>query len=228
MRDQTGHRQRLKERFLQEGLDSFDEVQALELLLFYAIPRIDVKPLSRLLLDRFGSFPGVLQASREELMTVPGMGQGASAFLQLINQTHRYSLNREQDGPVVLNSVGDCKRYLRAKYFGRRDETVYLLCLDGKRRLINCVLLNQGDLNSSAIPTRKLVEAALCANAASVILSHNHPGGLALPSNEDCRSTSQVGQLLAGLGILLEDHIIMADEDGVSLRESGLYHPPRI
>lgn len=228
MRDQTGHRQRVKERFKKEGLDSFDEIHALELLLFYALPRVDTKPLARALLDRFGSFPGVLEATQEELMNVPGVGDAVATFIRLINATGRYYLTRQKDVPTILNTAELCKNYLRRQYAGRRNETVFLLCMDAKCRLINCYLLSEGDANSASIPTRRLVELALSTNAATVLLAHNHPGGLALPSSEDQLTTQRLSQLLLSMGIILVDHILFSDTEAISMVESGLYRTPKL
>ena len=223
MYDQFGHRDRVKQRFRKEGLDSFDPVHALELLLFYVMPRVDTKPIARALLDRFGSFPGVLEASEEDLCKVPGVGPNTAMFLRLIRETGRYYELRLQDSPVILNTISDCARYLSKHFYGRRVETVFFLALDGKKRLIGCQKLSEGDLHASLIPTRILVDALLSLNASAVVLAHNHPSGLALPSEEDIIVTANIASVLEALDIAFVDHLIFSEDDWVSMVQSGHY-----
>ena len=227
MHDQNGHRERIKSRFRKEGLDSFDPVHALELLLFYAIPRVDTKPMARALLDRFGSFPGVLEASEEDLIKVDGIGENAATFIRLLNATGRYYQLRLQDAPVILNTISECAAYLSQHFYGRRVETVFFLALDAKKRLIACQKLSEGDLNASHIPTRRLVDTLLSLNASAVILAHNHPSGLAFPSAEDKLVTNNIAYVLESLGIAFVDHLIFSENDWISMVQSGLYLPGR-
>ena len=228
MHDQTGHRQRIRDRFKNEGLDSFDEVHALELLLTYAIPRIDTKPLARRLLDRFGSYPAVLEATKEELLAVEGIGESSAVFLQLLNAAGRYYMVRKDDAPTILGSAHACGEYLKRFYYGRRNETIYMLCLDAKCRMLACHMVGEGDVNSVNIPTRKLVELALSTNATTVVLAHSHPGGLALPSAEDVAATYKLSNTLASIGVILADHLVMCEDDWTSMVQSGAYRRPQI
>jgi DNA repair protein RadC len=217
----------MKDRFRAEGLDGFDPVHALELLLFYAIPRVDTKPVARALLDRFGSFPAVLEAPEEELTKVPGMGVNAATFLRLLNATGRYYQTRLQDTPVILNTIYECAEYLTRHFYGRRVETVFFLALDAKKRLISCQKLAEGDMDASLIPTRRLVDTLLSLNASAVILAHNHPSGLAVPSLEDRLVTQKLSTLLDSLGIALVDHLVFSEDDWVSMVQSGFLAPRR-
>lgn len=219
------HRQRLRDRFREEGLDHFSEVHALELLLFYAIPQIDTKPLARDLLNRFGSFSQVLEATEEELLTVKGVGPGVATYLTLLNATCRYQRVNGFKNDVILADSDACGKYLVERFVGRRNETVALLFLDAKCKLRNCQVLSEGDVNSTNIPVRKVVELALAANATSVVIAHNHPSGIALPSKEDVAITRQIAVALGSIGIILADHIVVADNDFTSMTQSGLYSP---
>lgn len=225
MHDQTGHRSRMRDRFRKEGLDSFEDVHVLELLLQYSIPRIDTKPLARELLNRFGSFCAVLEASEESLTQVHGIGVQTATFLRLVNAVGRHYQISLQKSPTVLNSIQDCGDYLSKFFLGRRVETVYMLAMDGKRRLICCQKLGEGELNSTLIPVRKLVEMILSANAAAVVLAHSHPGGLAVPSLEDIQITRNMGKVLASLNVALVDHLIFTEDDWISMVQSGAYFP---
>lgn len=221
----TGHRQRLKEQFLKNGLDGFTEFQVLELLLFYCIPRIDTNPIAHRLIQKFGSLDQVLEASAKELMEVEGVGENAATFLTLLTETSRYYLVRRNEKVKVLTTVAECGHYMLPFFHGRRNETVFLLCLDAKCKVIACRNLGEGSVNSASVPIRRIVETALMCKAVSVVLAHNHPSGLALPSHEDVISTQRTAAALAAVDITLVDHIIVADDDFVTLAQSGRYRP---
>lgn len=220
-----GHRERLKRRFLEEGLEHFDEHQVLELLLFYCIPRQDTNPIAHNLLEHFGSLSQVMEAAPSELKKVAGMGEASATFLSLLNAFNRYYQVNRASSLVILNTLEDCGRYLMPFFYGRRNETVYLLCLDAKCKVLCCKEVGEGSVNSAAVPIRRVVEMALGANATSVVLAHNHPSGIAVPSPEDQLTTRQLAVALAAVDITLADHMIMADDEFVSLRQSGKYNP---
>lgn len=221
----SGHRQRLKNRFLKEGLEHFDEHQVLELLLFYCIPRQDTNPIAHALLEHFGSLSQVMEAPVSELKKVAGMGDASANFLSLLNAFNRYYQVNRTSSLEILNTLEECGRYLMPFFYGRRNETVYLLCLDAKCKVLGCKEVGEGSVNSAAVPIRRVVEMALGANATSVVLAHNHPSGLAVPSDEDQLTTRQLAIALAAVDITLVDHMIMADDEFVSLRQSGRYNP---
>lgn len=216
-----GHRQRLKARFQAEGLDNFTEVQVLELLLFYCIPRKDTNPIAHALIAHFGSLSQVLEASAEELMKVEGMGENAATFLRLTTEVGRYYLVNRTMQATILPTIEDCAKYMLPFFFGRRNETVFLLCLDAKCKVLCCREVGEGSVNSAGISVRKIVETALGVNATTVVLAHNHPSGVALPSGEDVQTTRRIAMALSAVEIHLADHIVVADDDYVSLAQSG-------
>lgn len=216
-----GHRQRLKKRFLEEGLDNFTEVQVLELLLFYCIPRRDTNPIAHELVKRFGSLAQVLEAPVEALSQVPGISENAATLLHLITDMGRYYLVSRSSQNTILSSLNECAAYMVPFFFGRNVETVFLMCLDAKCKVLCCKEVGEGSVNSASISVRKIVETALKANASSVVLAHNHPSGLAIPSNEDIETTRRIAIGLRAVEIHLADHIIVADEDYVSMAQSG-------
>ena len=215
-----GHRARVKKRFLEEGLDSFSDIQALELLLFYVIPRSDTNPIAHALLEHFGSLSQVLEADVEELQKVKGVGESAAVFLTLIPQMGRFYLVDRTKQATILPTLDSCAQYLLPRFFGRKTETVFLLCLDAKCKLLCCKEVGQGGTNSTGISIRKIVETAIGVNASTVVLAHNHPSGLAVPSAEDIQTTRQIAQALRAVDIALADHIIVADDDYVSIAMS--------
>lgn len=220
-----GHRQRLKDRFLKEGLDNFEDLYVLELLLYYCIAQKDTNPIAHALLDYFGSLTAVFQATPEELQKVPGIGPNAATFLTLIPQVGRYYQIKRAEPGDILSTIKQCGDYLVPFFYGRERETVFLLCLDAKCKVLSCKLVGEGSVNSASIPIRRVVEIALNANATTVVLAHNHPSGLALPSADDVQTTLQLSRAMEAVEITLADHIVVADNDFVSLVQSGYYHP---
>ena len=219
------HRKRVQKRFHDEGLDHFDPVHALELLLFYSILQKDTKPIARALLDRFGSYTAVMEASEAELKAVKGIGPGAATFLNVVHAAGRYYQVQKAAEEKILDNVEKYGHYLLQRFYGARRETVYLLCLDAKCKLLSCTMVGEGDVNSANIPIRRMVEIALAANATSVVLAHNHPSGIAVPSREDVLTTRQLATALGAMDIILADHIVVADEDFVSMVQSNYYDP---
>ena len=217
-----GHRARLRARYIEEGLAHFNEIDTLELLLFYAIPRRDTNELAHLLLQQFGSLDGVLGATTGDLCAVPGISENTAVLLHLFNDVARKCEISRQSIRIV-NSSQDAGTFLLPYFYGLRDETVYLLCLDAKGKMLDCRALFKGSANGVAIAIRKIVEVALSVNATSVIMAHNHPGGLALPSAEDRAATLRIRAALQNLDIVLIDHIIVADQDFISMADSGLF-----
>ncbi|MBR4863472.1 MAG: RadC family protein [Oscillospiraceae bacterium] len=224
----SGHRERLREKFLNGGLSAFNEHEKLELLLTYCIPRKDVNEIAHLLINRFGSLLQVLQAPEKELMTVAGVGASVACFLRLMNETHRYLCISQATSKPQMHSYRDYGEYLVSFFIGKRVETVYLLCMDAKGEVIGCYLVSEGSVVSANISIRKLLEIAINCNAATVVLAHNHPGGFAVPSREDKVTTKQIAKALSNAEIVLADHIIVADDDFVSMVQSNAYDPDEI
>ena len=216
-----GHRKRLTERFLRDGLDGFTDIQALELLLFYALPRQDTNPLAHALLEKFGSLDKVLDASVEQLIQVKGIKAHSASLIKLIKEMGRYYEVSKARQERVLTTIDECGDYLKPFFKGRRNETVFLLCLDAKMKVLGCREVGEGSVNYASVPVRRVVEMALEMGASSAVLSHNHPSGIALPSGEDIQTTRRVATALSAVEITLVDHIVVADDDYVSMVQSG-------
>ena len=217
----TGHRERLKQRFLEQGLDGFTDIQALELLLFYSVPRQDTNPIAHKLLEHFGSLSQVLEAPAEELMKVGGIGEHSAVLLSLMNQMSRFYLVDRARREKVLPTIDDCARYMMPYFYGRTNETVFLLCLDAKCKALSCKEVGEGTINSAGVSIRRIVETAIREGASTVVLAHNHPSGIALPSTEDIQVTYRVAAALAAVEVQLADHIVVAEDDYVSMAQSG-------
>lgn len=217
-----GHRERLRQSFLEHGLSGMNDINALELLLFYAVPRRDTNELAHLLLQHFGSLDGVFSASAEELCEVEGIGAYAASLLTLVPEIMKKSRLSKSREIRQIRSSDDAGEYLLPYFMNERDEVVYLLCLDSKRAVICCAEMGRGVVNSVDTSVRRIVEKALKVKACSVIIAHNHPDGLALPSREDDLFTKCLYNALETVGIRLEDHIIVADEDYISVADTGM------
>ena len=218
------HRSRVKKRFMEEGLTNFADHEALELLLFFAIPRIDTNELAHRLLEDFGSLRRVLEAPPEQLMQTDGVGEHTAILLHLVSGMSNKYMTSELPA-TSLGSVEEIGRYLMDRFIGFRDEVVMLLCMDARRVPLVCRIIHRGSVNAAEISVRKVVEAAIAVNATTVILAHNHPSGIAVPSMEDIVTTRRMGYALNAVQITLEDHLVFADRDFVSIRQSGYYDP---
>ena len=216
-----GHRERMKARFREHGAEQFEDHQLLELLLFYALPRQDVNPLAHALLDHFGSLDNLLEASAEELCQVPGVGSNTATLLLLIPQIdRRYQIRKHETRRQILTAeqAGHC---LMPFFRYAREEQVYLMCLDSRRRVLCCKCMARGEADCANVSVRALVETALSRRAAGVVLAHNHTSYVALPSADDLATTRQLKIALEAVNIRLLDHLIIAGDDFVSLADSG-------
>ena len=218
-----GHRERMRKRFITHGLDNFDDHNILELLLFYALPREDTNPIAHKLLEYFGSLAAVFDAPVEALTKIDGIGESTAVLIKLIPQiSRRYLISREKTSDI-LDSTQKAGAYLIPRFYGEQDEVVYMVCMDAKCKVINCKKLFHGSVNSANISIRKVVENALQYKATSVIIAHNHTSGIALPSREDEYTTRKIDEALKMVDIPLIDHIIVADDDFVSLADNGFF-----
>ena len=217
-----GHRARLKKRFLEEGIDSFQDHEVIELLLFYGVPYRDTNELAHRLVEAFGSISGIMDAPYDELRAVSGVGENTAVLLKLIPElSRRYSVSRSTDDRIV-NSSADAGRYLLPHFLGRTSELVLLLCLDAKGKVLGLERISQGSANAAVLDVRKIVSAAIKYGASAVVLAHNHNSGVAVPSREDLLATWKVRSALEGIDVVLLDHIIAAEGDFVSMADSKL------
>lgn len=219
----TGHRERLRRRFFEEGLDSFEGHQVLELLLFQTIPRGDTNLISHRLIQRFGSFSAVLEADPKDVASVEGMGDKAAAFLAMIPQvTRRYFHDRVLRDRPKLNNSEAVAEYLIPLMAGRPEEVFYVLCLDTQCKVVYPALISEGTIKEAVVYPRHVVEVAIRHRAASVIFAHNHPAGTSSPSPQDHHLTRLLVQALGPLDIKVLDHIIVAANQAYSFASEGV------
>ena len=217
----AGHRQRKKEQFRRHGLDAFAPHEALELLLYYAIPRVDTNGMAHALLRRFGSLDGVFRAPVEELMQVEGIGENAALLIRLVPQLYQRSLIELDRPGTIIRDYESAGSFFLKYFWGERTEIVLELCVDGKGRMLGCHRLSQGGSSAAAFNVRDAVRYALADNAVSVYLAHNHPSGYAVPSEQDYAATLTVRERLRTVGVELLDHFVVADNDFVSIASGG-------
>ena len=217
-----GHRRRLMEVYLREGASALTDVELLELLLTYAVPRRDTNPTAHRLLRELGGLHRVFEGTVPVLNSVEGVGPRSAALVTLVRDLWRRSEQARLEGETVLRSMREVGAYLVPRMSGFREERAFLLCLDARCRLILCQELCRGTVNAVNLPIRKVVEAALLCNSTSVVLAHNHTSGSMIPSLEDVEYTRQLSRTLALVDVTLNDHLIIAGRDYLSMRSSGM------
>lgn len=209
----------LKRRFLKRSPDGLEDRELLELLLQFTSK--EPEALADRLLEEFVNIANLMEAEPGNLAPVEGMNEESLILLRLVPELHRrYFLTRSQT-ETRLADTASYGQFLLPYFYGVRDEMVYMLSLDAACKVINCRLIGHGTVNSSNVPIRRLVQEAINANATGVVLAHNHPSGIALPSREDIEVTLQLRKALELVDVVLLDHIVVADDDFVSLRDSG-------
>ena len=216
----SGHRDRLRKKFLDNGFDGMEPHEALELMLFYAIPRKDTNPIAHKLLIDFGSLSAVLDAPIDKLKE-SGLSENCAIYLNMLPHICRMYMDDRHNNKEKIIDIDNVGEKVKHKFLGRNYEAVVLLLLDTKLKEVYCGVINKGSVSASEIYIRKVIELAVAYNARYAVLAHNHPSGLALPSNDDIATTQRVYNALKLINVSLVDHIIVADDDYVSLRDAG-------
>ncbi|MDO4892584.1 MAG: JAB domain-containing protein [Eubacteriales bacterium] len=219
--EHSGHRERLRRRFIDNGLDGFEEHQALELYLFYAIPRRDTNPLAHRLLERYRNIGGVCDAPIDELERDFGLSESAATLLKLMPEMSRlYNESKLSDTNLIdPETVGDM---IARRFIGRTSEAVALLLGSAKGKILYFDIVAKGSVSSSDFPLRRIVDLAIRHNARTAYIAHNHPSGSLLPSRADIDVTKLLDSTLSSVGVHLLDHFIVADNEYASLREYDL------
>ena len=210
MNEHADHRQRMKDRFLENGLDIFDEHQVIELLLFFGIPRRDTNVIAHRLIKRFGSLRDVLDAPYEELLTVDGIGEHAATLIKLSAELSRRYLLSESLDTERFDTVDKLGKFLINLFLGKRNEEVYLLTFNGKMEMLSCDKLADGLSNLVSFSVKPLIESAILTHASGIVLAHNHPGGIASPSGSDISLTDQLMYMCDQISIPLIEHFVVA------------------
>lgn len=218
-----GHRDRLRERAAAGGLAALPDYEALELFLFRAIPRGDVKPLAKQLLARFGSLAGVLGATADELKTVGGVGEAIALDLKLVHEIALRTAREAVGRRPVISSWSALVAYVKTALAHEAREQFRVLFLDKKNQLIADETMNRGTVDHAPVYPREVVRRALELSASAVILVHNHPSGDPAPSTADIDMTRQVADAARALRIAVHDHLIVGRDGVASLKALGLF-----
>ena len=218
-----GHRQKIRNQFYEAGLNHMPDHVVLELLLYFGIPYKDTNEIAHELLNKFGSFDGVLRADLNDLRRVKGMTENAACLLKLIlpvyNRYHK-CLNRDKH---VMLTPKEIVEYTRPQYEGTYNEKVFLLCFDSDHCLINTKMIGSGDVSKAVLSLREIATTVLETKTRDVVLVHNHPYSIALPSQEDVDTTIEIKNFLSYLKVRLEDHIVLADPGFCSMASLQKY-----
>lgn len=217
-----GHRKRLKERYEKAGMESLQDYEILELLLFYAIPQGDVKARAKELLKRFGSLKGVLDADLKALREVPGIGEHSSLFFRVVRDVRTLYLRQGAELKDQISSTKELIDYCLASMGGLKDEHFAVIYLNARNRIIQVETIQEGIVNQAVVYPRKVLEKALKHKASAIILVHNHPSGHVRPSDADIRLTRVLQDAARVMDIVLHDHLIVGENRFFSFREEGI------
>lgn len=222
----SGHRQRLKKRFLKENsFDNFEPHVILEMLLFYTVPRKDTNELAHRIIDYFSSLSAVFDAPYEALLEFDGITENTACLIKSVVPLSRAYYNDKYNCPMVLNDTSDTADYLLNRYLGYKEEVFGVISLDNKNSVLSFDIVAKGGHGAVVAEARSVVEIIIKTGASAVILAHNHPGGLAIPSGGDISQTRLIISACRSVGVRVCDHIIIAGNDCVSMRSTKAYTP---
>jgi len=217
-----GHRQRLRERFAKSGFEGFHDYEVLEFLLTFIFRQGDVKPIAKSLITEFGSFSAALDASISKLSQVKGMGENSSlALVAMRNALKYYFADLAESQKIQLTKRSELIQFLRSQIGNRENEVLFAVFLNAKNEGLKTSELGEGTVLQASASPRKIVEQGLSLRATSLILAHNHPGGVAEPSDGDIAITDEIKKALALVEMSLQDHIILASNDYFSFVKNG-------
>lgn len=220
---QKGHRERLRKRFLEKGFAGFSDREILEYFLCLCIPRKDVKPIAADLLNRYGSISKVIDQPMEELKNVNGIGEATAINISALRDFFGiYFSDKAKQSKEQITTMSSLVEMLRANIGHKPNEVLFAIFLNAKNEVLETKELGEGTVSQASAFPRKIVEEALKQKATSLILAHNHPDGMAEPSEEDENITMEIQKALALLEISLQDHIILANNEYYSFKRKGL------
>ncbi len=219
------HRERLRQRFLSDGGQNMHDHELLELLLFYSRKRINTNPLAHQLIDRFGSLQGVLEASCEELLSCPQMGENTAVLLKLLPCIfHRYTINKRTESPIIYDDVEKLGAFFISYFTGRSEELFAVALFNNKNAMIDCKTLSSGSVNACTVGMNELAEFVFARRASGIVIAHNHPDGFAVPSVSDLECTMRIKHFFETAGIRFMEHILVADEDYRPILRDAIKH----
>lgn len=220
---QKGHRERLRKRYLERGFAGFSDREKLEYFLCLCIPRKDVKPLADTLLKKYKSISKVIDQSVDELKTIDGIGESTAINIAALRDFFGvYFSDLSKSKAETITKMSDLIEMLRASIGHKQNEILFAVFLNAKNEVLGTKELGEGTVSQASAFPRKIVEESLKQKATSIILAHNHPGGIAEPSEHDESITTEIQKALALVGISLQDHIILANDEYYSFKRNNL------
>jgi DNA repair protein RadC len=216
------HRQRLKKKFIDSGIDAFHDYEALELLLTYAIPQKDVKPLAKDLLREFGSIKGIIDADMNGLKKMNGISAHTALLIKLVKEIGVLYLKEKAKEKPQITCTKELLNYCKTNMGGLKDEQFCVIYLDAQNKITDIEAIEEGIVNQAVVYPRKVLENALKQKASAIIMVHNHPSGHVKPSDADIRLTKTIQETAKVLDILVHDHVIIGENRFFSFREEGL------
>lgn len=217
-----GHRQRLRQRFLNSGPDALHDYELLEMVLYAAIPRGDVKPLAKSLIQAFGSFSKVITAEPEQLLRISGVGESVAASIAIIRAACERLLLEEASDEPTLNSYRAVLDYCNVRFKDRTAEELHVIFMNKKHQVIRAETMHKGTVDATQAYPREIVKRCLDLGATALIMVHNHPSGDPTPSKGDIDVTRQVVMACAAMNIAVHDHYIIGRNRHYSFRSNGL------
>lgn len=220
---QAGHRQRKKFRFLNYGIESFNDVDILESLLFYTVVQKDTKYIAHILLERFGGLKEVLNADYEEMVEIPGIGENSASLIKLVQMiSRRYLVEEYSDHHFEkLDDHQDCCDICERIFLGADRELLYVILLDRNLNFMTSKLIGQGSTGVVAASARDILQCAIRYNSSNVIIAHNHPDGTSKPSKDDMALTKKLFISCSSLGVYMHDHIVVGRDGAISMRAAA-------
>ena len=208
-----GHRQRLKNKFIENGFQGFEPHNVLELLLFYSIPRKDTNELAHNLINHFGSLKKVFEADYVDLLKVDGIKENSATLIKMVPKIAQEYVDNDIMSSPVFDTANKIGEYFVNKYMGAKNEIVYAMLLNNRYELLSVELIHEGSVNSATLSLRKILDAVVKHNAAMLILAHNHPEGIACPSMVDMETTANLMTAFQSFGINLVEHFVVAGKE---------------
>lgn len=224
----SGHRERMRNKFLnaKEG-EEFPDHELLEMLLYYAIPRIDTNEIAHRMINQFGSFSALLEAHPKEIVKVCNVKENTAILLTLQRTISKRYIQSKWDDKVQFTSIDMIKGYCADALVYKDRECFMIICLDIQNRFLHKEIISEGTITSASVSARIIVDVCIRYQATSVVFSHNHPGGISKPSKQDMIATSRYINILHPIDIDVLDHIIVGgDGSTFSFKENDILHMP--
>lgn len=213
----AGHRKRLIDRIYKSGVENTDEIQLTELVLFFCIPRADTNPIAHRLLKEFGSFAGILDADKESLQVVDGVGESTAKMLTLLKGILSEYRKKKNQKNTAISNYKMAKEFFDLLLQDGTEEEFYIACLNSKNEIVSYKILQKGNVNNLVFSMRELTEYVLKNKAISIILGHSHPSGVAIPSFDDIKTTIRIIETMAMINIDVVDHVIVGKTETYSM-----------